>query len=65
MVEAFFEEFVGNDVRLGQTVDAVDDFEVNQVIPNVVGEVVFGDEFLGDVIETDAHNSGWSRGVLR
>ncbi len=52
MVEAFFEEFVGKDARLGQTVDTADDFEVNPAIPNVVGEVVLSDEFLGGVIET-------------
>ena len=40
---------------MGQTVDATDNFEVNPTILNVVGEVVFSDEFLGDVVEKDAH----------
>ena len=40
---------------MGQTVDAADNFEVNPTILNVVGEVVFSDEFLGDFVETDAH----------
>ena len=47
MVEAFFDEFVDKDARLGQTVDAADNFEVNPAIPFMVGEVLFGDEFLG------------------
>jgi hypothetical protein len=39
---------------LGQTVDTADNFAVSPTILNVVGGVVLGDEFLGDVIEVDA-----------
>ena len=38
-----------------QTVNATDNFEVNPAVLNMVGEIVLGDEFLGDVIKADAH----------
>ena len=49
-VETFLEKLVGQNSGLGKSVNASDDLEVDPTIPDMVGEVVFIDELLRDVV---------------
>ena len=48
-----------------QTVDAVDNFEVHPAVLNMVGEVVLGDEFMGDVIKVDVDKFWAVKGITK
>ena len=52
--EAFFEEIVGEYAGLGEAVDATTDLEVHPAVVGYGGEVVFGDELVGNVVDFDA-----------
>ena len=49
-VETFLEKLVGQNSGLGKSVNASDDLEVDPTVPDMVGEVVFIDELLRDVV---------------
>ncbi len=49
LVQAFGQEFLSKNARLGQAVDAFADFEVDPIIVDMVQKIVFVDKFLWDV----------------
>ena len=52
--ETFLKELVGQDSGLRKSINATTNFKVDPAVANTVGEVVFCDEFFGDVGEADA-----------
>lgn len=48
-----------------RAIDATPDFKVDPTIVNDGGEVIFGDEFIGDVVKFDANILEWTSGVQR
>ena len=54
LVEAFFEELIREHAGLGKAVNAAPNFEVDPAIAGVFEEVVFLDEYVGDVAEFDS-----------
>ena len=53
-VQTLFEETVGKDSGLGQTINAATNFKVDPAVADALGEVIFCDEFFGNVGEADA-----------
>ena len=51
--QTFGDEFLSKDARLGQTVDAFADFEVDPIIANMVEKIVLVNEILRNVRKFD------------
>ena len=58
MLRPFLKELVGKDSGLQKSINDATNFKVDPAILDAVGEVVFCDEFFGDIRETDANVFG-------